>query len=111
MGGPTIGLHAPYYVLTAEGTYEKYDPNDHFDSEAVGPGKLFQGLGQSELVPGIHLKGSVSFEFGTYKNNVAGIETGVMVEAFTRHIVLMPTQDNRAIFPSAYLALYWGKRK
>ncbi|MEQ9230805.1 MAG: hypothetical protein RIF46_08975 [Cyclobacteriaceae bacterium] len=111
MGGPTIGFHAPYYILTNDGNYEKYDPLVHFDNGAAGPGKLFQGLGQSETRLGVNVKGGVSFEFGTYKNNVAGIETGVMIEAFTRPVVLMPTQDNRAVFPSAYILLYWGKRK
>jgi hypothetical protein len=111
MGGPTIAFHAPYYILTPDGEYEKYDPLVHFDNGAVGTGKLFQGLGQSETLLGINVKGGVSFEFGTYKNNVAGIEVGLMVEAFTKKVILMPTQDNRAVFPSAYVLLYWGKRK
>ena len=33
------------------------------------------------------------------------------VEAFTREVMLMPLQDNRTVFPSAYIWLYWGKRK
>lgn len=111
MGGPTIGIHAPYYILNNEGDYEQYDPNVHFANGAVGPGRLFQGLGESDLKLGLNVKGGVSFEFGTYKNNVAGIEAGVMVEAFSKKIILMPTQDNRAVFPSAYILLYWGKRK
>jgi len=111
MGGPTLGFHAPYYIQTADGNFEKYDPDVHGANGAVGPGKLLQGLGQSETLIGLNVKGSISFEFGAFKNNVAGLELGVMVEAFGREVVLMPTQDNRAIFPSGFITLYWGKRK
>jgi hypothetical protein len=114
-GGPTWGLHAPYYFLNQDNEYvkfrpEKDDPRVVLPS-AVGPGKLFQGLGQSEGILGAHVKGGILFEFGTYKNNVAGMEVGLMVEAFTKEIVLIPTQDNRSIFPSAYITFYWGRRK
>jgi hypothetical protein len=115
MGGPTIGLHAPYYFLNADNEYVKFRPEKDdpqaFLSRAVGPGKLFQGLGQSETIMGFNIKGGLLFEFGTWKNNVAGIETGLMLEAYTREILLMPTQDNRSVFPSAYITLYWGRRK
>lgn len=109
MGGPSIGFHAPYYIQTRDGGFEKYDPNTTGD--IVGPGKLFQGLGQSNNVLGLHAKGSVAFEFGTYKNNVAGMEFGVMVEAFANEVELIRTLDNRAVFPSAFVTLYWGRRR
>lgn len=111
MGGPSIGFHAPYYVLTRDQGYKKYDPQDPATSAPAGPGRLFQGLGQSNTAIGVHVKGGLSFEFGTYKNNVAGMELGVMLEAYTREIVLIETQPNDAIFPSAYILLYWGRRK
>jgi len=112
MGGPTIGLRAPYYIQDTNGDYVRFDPDIHRNEFAIaGPGKLFQGLAQSESILGINAKGSVSFEFGSYKNNVAGIEAGIMVEAFTREVVLVPTQDNRSVFPSIFFTLYWGKRK
>jgi hypothetical protein len=111
MGGPTIGFHAPYYIQTIDGEFEKYDPDIHGANGAAGPGRLFQGLGQSETLIGVNVKSSVSFEFGAFKNNVAGLELGLMLEAFGREVVLMPTEENRAIFTSAFITLYWGKRK
>lgn len=111
-GGPTIGFHAPYYIQQSDGAYVKYDPDIHLRPFGIlGPGRLFQGLGQSKIMIGLNVKGSVSFEFGTYKGNVVGIEMGTMVEAFTKEVILVPTQANRAIFPSVFLTLYWGKRK
>ena len=115
MGGPTIGLHAPYYFRIQNGDYIKFrpgvdDPNVVL-TQAVGPGKLFQGLGQSETILGAHVKGSLLFEFGTYKNNVAGVETGLMMEAYSKEILLTPFHKNRSVFPSAFITLYWGRRK
>lgn len=107
MGGPSIGFHAPYYVLTNSGDYVKYEPGEN----PVGPGRLFQGLGQSNTVIGAHVKGGLSFEFGTYKNNVAGIELGFLLEAYSQEIVLIPTLDNDWFFPTGFITLYWGRRK
>ena len=107
MGGPTLGIHAPYYVLTSDGTYSRYQ----ISTNAVGPGKFLQGLGQSSLVLGTNIKSSLSFEFGTYKNNVAGMELGVMLEAYTRQIELLLAQEKESFFPTAFIMLYWGRRK
>lgn len=109
--GPTIGIVAPYYILSS-GEYEQYDPNVHQSINSVhGSGKLFQGLGQSELAFGLNSKAGLAFEFGAFKNNVAGIELGVAAEAFTKKIILVPTQDNHAVFTSLYFSLYWGTRR
>ena len=115
MGGPSIGIHAPYYFRVTGGDYIKFrpgvdDPNVVL-TQAIGPGKLFQGLGQSETILGAHVKGSLLFEFGTYKNNVAGIETGLMMEVYSREVLLTPFHENRSFFPSAFITLYWGRRK
>ncbi|GAB4233477.1 MAG: hypothetical protein Tsb0034_06760 [Ekhidna sp.] len=110
--GPTIGLVAPYYVLNADGTYSQFNNVDHGSPSAIGgPGKLFQGLGDADFVPGLNTKGSLFFEFGTYRSNVAGIEVGVMLEAFTKEIILVPTQPNKSVFSSVFFTLFWGTRK
>lgn len=110
--GPTIGLENPYFILEPSGEYAKFDPVQHPAPESiVGPGKLFQGLGQSKFVPGLNLKTSAAFEFGTYRSNVAGIEVGVMVEAYTREIILVPTQSNKSVYSSVFFTLFWGTRK
>lgn len=110
--GPTLGLEAPYYVSVGDGRYEQFDQVKHpTPSGIVGPGKLFQGLGESKLVPGMNTKASVLFEFGTYRSNVAGIETGVMLEAYSREITIVPTQPNKSVYTSVFFTLFWGTRK
>ena len=117
-GGPTIGLESPYYLSVGDGRYVQYQLNTSTNPPTppasgmfLGPGKLFQGLGESSVVPGLNTKASVLFEFGTYRSNVAGIEAGVMVEAYTREIIIVPTQPNNTVFSSVFFTLFWGTRK
>lgn len=110
--GPSIGIVSPYYILVEDGNYQQFDPTKHTNPLAIfGPGKLFQGLGESNVVPGLNVKGSISFEFGTYRSNVAGVEVGFMGEAFTKEIVIVPTQKNKSVFTSVFFTLFWGTRK
>ena len=110
--GPTIGLESPYYILESDDSYTRFDPVSHPSPESiVGPGKIFQGLGEAKAVAGLSLKSSASFEFGTFRSNVAGVEVGIMTEMYTRKIVLVPTQSNKSTFTSVFFTLFWGTRK
>jgi hypothetical protein len=111
-GGPTIGLEAPYYIQTQGGEYVPYDPDKYPNLRAIqGSGRLLQGIGDASIVPGLNAKTGLSFEFGAFRNNVAGVEIGVMTEVFTRKIILVPTQRNRAFYPSAFFTFFWGTRR
>ncbi|MEQ8583916.1 MAG: hypothetical protein RIC30_15930 [Marinoscillum sp.] len=110
-GGPTIGVIAPYYILY-NGNYVPFDSEVHRNFNSIqGSGKLFQGLGESELTFGLNAKAGLSFEFGAFKNNVAGVEMGVTMEAFPKEIILIPTQKNSAVFSALYFTMYWGTRR
>lgn len=112
-GGPTWGLVTPHYLTRAiDGRYAKYNLSDFQDRGDVGgPGKILQGLGEAKSEIGLNVKAGLSFEFGSFKNSVAGIETGVATEAFTKRIPIMLESRNRAVFNSIYFTLYWGKRR
>ena len=132
--GPSIGLLMPYYI-TYDYTYarnggntinlsaddivnEQYDPTKHTVPYAIlDHGPLFSGIGQTKVVPGAHLRGALSFEYGRYRDAVAGMEVGFLVEAFTKRMVILSPdpnlasdQLNRQFFPSVYLTLYFGHR-
>ncbi len=109
-GGPTIGIVAPYYILY-NGTYEQFDPRRHSWGGVQGSGKIFQGFGESKITFGLNAKAGLSFEFGAFKHNVAGVEVGVSAEAFPKEIILIPSQDNSAVFTALYFNLYWGTRR
>lgn len=110
-GGPTLGIIAPYYILY-NSTYVPYDPEKHRSFNSIqGSGKLLQGLGESNLTVGLNAKAGLSFEFGAFKNNVAGVEMGAAAEIFPKEIVIVPTQKNRSLYTSLYFTLYWGTRR
>jgi hypothetical protein len=114
--GPTIGIIAPYYIEYAvnrlETVREQYDPEVHQSRyNILGPGRVFEGLGSSDIAFGGNAKAAVLFEFGVFKSNVTGLELGYQLEGFTKEIPLMPTVENRQIFQSVYFTFYYGFRK
>lgn len=114
--GPTLGIIAPYYieykVNRLQTVREQYDPEVHQSKfDILGPGRVFEGLGQSEVAFGGNAKAAVLFEFGVFKSNVTGLELGYQLEGFTREIPLMPTVENRQVFQSVYFTFFYGFRK
>lgn len=119
--GPSIGLLAPYYIRYDYSTItggqmdvrtEQYDPAKHGNIDHIlSSAGVFTGLGESKLNLGLHTKAGVSFEYGRYNESITGVEVGVMVEAFPKEIIIIPEAENRQIFTSVYLNIYYGRRK
>ncbi|WP_250419237.1 MULTISPECIES: hypothetical protein [Pontibacter] len=118
--GPSLGFLVPYYIRYNYGQLgtpndvrtEQYDPQDHKSLEKVqGSAGVFTGLGEGDINLGAHLKGGLSFEYGRYNESIAGIEVGVMVEAYTKKLVMIPDAKNYSRFTSVYLNIYYGRRK
>lgn len=114
--GPTIGVIAPYYIEyslnRAESVREQYNPEIHQSRfNVLGPGRIFEGIEESELAIGGHIKAALVFEFGVFRSNVTGMELGYLLEGFTNEIELMPTAQDRQIYQSAYFTLFYGFRK
>ncbi len=116
-GGPTFGIVAPYYIQYLNNSdmsiiKVQYDPKKNDNRENIlGTGTLFQGIGQSHIVMGANVKAALSFEFGTVKYSVVGIETGFMFEAFTQRIPIIPTAEQYWSYPNAFVTLYYGSRR
>ncbi|MDQ2771891.1 MAG: hypothetical protein M3Y54_15490 [Bacteroidota bacterium] len=130
--GPSLGLLMPYYIIYDRTPFPSGNPNlatDDIVTEAFDPtkhtspdnildhGPLFSGISQTQVVPGVHLRGGLSFEYGRYRDAVAGLEAGFIIEGFTKRIlILSPDQNattdnlNRKFLPSVYLTLYFGHR-
>lgn len=131
--GPTLGLLMPYYISfdqTAQknGGFgasdvivdEAYDPTKHggaAENYIYDRAPLFSGIAQTKIVPGVHLRGGLSFEYGRYRDAVAGAEVGFLLEAYTQRLLMLnppapadPNTLNRQFFPSVYLTLYIGHR-
>jgi hypothetical protein len=117
-GGPTLGIHAPYYLEVREsaGNNQFYFITRQaraIESNVSSTGRPLQGIFESDIIPGIHLRTGLSFEYGSFRSNVSGIEIGAMLEAYTKRVILMPlaSEPNRSFFPSVYAAIYFGSRR
>jgi hypothetical protein len=129
--GPSIAFLMPYYIsfdydAQRNNSFrpsdvivnEQYDPVKHADSNfIVDRAPLFSGIGQTSVVAGGHLRGGLSFEYGRYRDAVAGAEVGFVLEAYTKRLNVLappaptdPSTLNRQFFPSVYLTLYLGHR-
>lgn len=118
--GPTIGIVAPYYIdydtdgrgnASVSSRKEQYDPYKHSIENILGTGHILQGIQESKLQLGANLKAGFSFELGTSKTSVTGFEAGFLVDAYTKEIPLVETAENKAIFPTAFITLFYGKRR
>jgi hypothetical protein len=130
--GPSIGLLLPYYIYfdytpkpdagnpnpPEDIRAEQYDPVKHADvSKIYDRAPIFSGIGNLKPNIGAHLRGALNFEYGRYRDAVAGVEAGMLVEAYTKRLVTMevpPTPSsklNNNVFTSVYVTLYIGSRK
>lgn len=115
--GPTIGVVAPYYVTFGSDqntSYSgQYDPNNpNMAPEMVtGSGRLFQGLGESEITPGLNVKAALNFELGTVKSQVTGFEIGFLFDGYVKKIEMMPQTENYWAYPTLFITLFYGSRK
>lgn len=130
--GPSIGLLMPYYIYydytqrDASGRpingsaedyrAEQYDPNKHDLNRIVDRAPLFSGVSNIKPNIGAHLRGALSFEYGRYRDAVAGVETGFLFEYFPSRLDilrsnLVPNDKlNKKFYPSVYLTIYIGHR-
>jgi hypothetical protein len=115
--GPSIGIVAPYYierriapdVFTAT-RHEPYTTQVPF-SDILGTGNLFEGLGESKIQLGGSLKAAINFELGTVKSQVTGFEAGFLVDSYFNKVILMPSAENKRVFPTVFFTLFYGTRK
>lgn len=117
--GPSIGFEKPYMIQKqisggrVQTVPVKIDPNSTVDpyENFVGVGSFFSGFGQSKVVPGLHVKAALSFELSAFRENVTGVEIGFLAEGFTRKIEIMGYADNKSVYTSGYITLYFGSKK
>lgn len=112
--GPSIAIVKPYLVYFGNNSSNyssvPYDPSMS-RSKIFGSAGIFEGLGKSKLQLGLNAKVSCLFEFGAFRHNLTGVEVGFLAEAYTKKIVILANQENRSVFLSAFLNVYFGVRE
>lgn len=114
-GGPTIGLLKPYYVQVFYGRStvrdEVFDAKKHTPSNIAGSGGFFEGLGEATVVPGVNLKAALNFELDAFRQSNISLEIGFLAEAYTQKVNIMALSENRNMFTSGYITIFFGGKK
>lgn len=111
--GPSLGLEVPYYVdyfVDGGRTVRRLNRDLSFERIA-GSATAFAGLREMKIVPGAHLKTALAFEFSAIRSSVTGVEVGLITEAYSRAIVIMPMAENRSLITAAYITIFYGTRR
>ena len=116
--GPTLGIVKPYFVEYATGIdslsggyiteYLPFDPD--INKPIVGSGGIMRGFGLAKFKPGLNFKAALSFTFSTNGANVTGVEAGTLIGAFPSNVILIGVSENRAVFTSIFLNIFFGGR-
>jgi hypothetical protein len=114
--GPTIGVVAPYYIERGGDTGGIVTIREPYNSsispeQIYGPGRLFEGLGESKLKLGLNLKAALNFELGTVKSQVTGFEAGFLLDTYSSKINIVPSAPNYSTYPILFFTLFYGSRK
>ncbi len=121
-GGATLGLLKPYYLELREpdgrrsvSTKFSDETSDQFlDIYSIqGASGWTKGLGELSILPGVHGKFAVHFDWGAYDEYLKSIEAGLMVDFFSRQAPIMVETDNvenNQLFLNLFLHLQFGKR-
>jgi hypothetical protein len=112
-GGPTIGLLKPYYLQVSYGRGivrdEVFDPTGK--QNIIGSGGFFDGISEAKFVPGINLKAALNFELDAFRQSNISLEIGFLAEAYTQKVNIMALAENRNVFTSGYVTVFFGGKK
>ncbi len=111
--GPVLGFLKPiYYKVGADMKVEKFNSAAHVSiADIYGKASFFKGFNEMKVIPGIHAKGAVSFEFGKKDLMISAIEGGVSVDVFVKEIEIMANNYNDFYFAALFISGRFGKIK
>jgi hypothetical protein len=124
-GGMSVGLLRPYYVnvIYDGGDRNLYQDLARFSSESLLDfnnrypiGYLLEGTSlkygwnEMKIVPGLHAKSGLRFDYGRFNELVSAIEVGFNAEYYFNDIEILVNNNPQKYFFNAYVAILIGKR-
>ena len=130
LGGLSAGLSKPYYLdvqsVDGSGNVGPVEAVKYSDTAApkflglpeangtvnyiIGSTGFAQGLGETKVIPGIHFKTALHFDFAKSKTTKMAVETGINAELYAKKIELMAGQKPVPYFVNFYVSFQFGKR-
>ena len=113
--GPSIALAKPIYMKVRysddEVVTEPYDYDKHTtQAEIIGKANYLLGVDQTEIIPGLHVKGALNLEYSGDDETIRAIETGINFDAFAKEIPIMANTYNDQFYLTVYVGFHFGKR-
>lgn len=125
--GPSIGILKPYYLeinrpvdpsssefFRVSERYSEENASAFLDVTLIqGASGFSKGLSELSFIPGLHLKGSVHFDWGAFDEFVKAIEAGIMADIYIREVPILADvefAENRPFFINLFINLQLGKR-
>lgn len=89
---------------------ERYDTDKHNDQNIFGKSSNLKGIGESKFNFGGYAKTGFMFEFADNREKILALETGVMLDAFPKKLVILDSELNQQLFFNIYLNVVFGKK-
>lgn len=125
-GGLSLGLMKPYYLKlqydfdpinpnSGKIRTEKYDEDTNravfLDSRSIiGAASFWTGIKETKVIPGIHARIGVLFDWGAFDENAKAVDVGVMVDVFPKPVPIMIDAKNYPFFLNLYINFQLGRR-
>lgn len=116
-GGLVLGMLMPYYVtaVTANGEMDiklseetrRYFMDDRY---ITGRAALTKGIGETQFLGGVHIRGGIHLDFARKNKNVFALETGITAEYYTQPLTIMESQKAYPYTAGIYISAQIGKR-
>jgi len=113
IGGISIGLLKPYYLdLSTEASPVKYTPataQDFLNNEEIeGSAGFSKGLSEIKVIPGVHFKSALHFDFAHARKSLIAVELGIEAEYYSQPIAIMANQTANPYFVDLFGAIQFG---
>ncbi|MCB0507125.1 MAG: hypothetical protein R2739_06280 [Chitinophagales bacterium] len=121
--GLNIGILKPYYLkvipkpLTTateddlvDVTYEEGVDNSFLDYDRIVGASGFGKGWKLKFLPGLHLELGMQFDFGENDSFIKTLEVGIASDFYYKKVPVM-VDNNKFIYPSAFVGFLFGKRK
>jgi hypothetical protein len=90
---------------------ERYDSGLHNDQSRIyGNSRFRHGLNEIRINPGIYARTSLSFEWGSYQDELKELEIGFAADAFGKALPIMAFEKNQQLFLTAFFCVHFGNK-
>ncbi len=118
--GPTVAILKPmFYKVSYYFDDDKVEDFETFyyanqqthSGDIVSKSSFFDGIENSEFIPGIHVASALSFEYSTKDLYLNAFEIGISVDLFIDDVPIMFSENNnyQNLFTTLFISYRFGK--